>query len=909
MFFRKSYNEVISITIMPQDSHSKKKQLLVLLDSHAILHRAYHALPNFTSASGLPTGALYGFSSILLRILKELRPDYVAACYDLPAPTFRHAAYEKYKAQRPKADPEFIVQIDRSKDILKAFQIPLFEFAGFEADDILGAIVEKTKDEKDLKIIIASGDLDMLQLVKGNKVVVYTLKKGINDTIIYNEESVKKRYGFLPVAIPDFKALKGDPSDNIKGVPGIGEKTAKELLQKLNSLEDIYKNLERDEKKSGKTGIKKRVVELLKKNKEEAFFSRDLAEIRKDAPIDFKIELLRNKTRPFKKDAIKIFEELGFKSLIRRLGEADYFFSETIEATEDDFLLAGQSSFNIIAPKIIVDFKKPLKEAQEYFWFSDNLETEFLNCALKNGKIFKFTNEDFKKEKEFFKKIFDDASKQHYGYNAKNLYHFFEKSGLFFEFDFDIAIAAWLLNSELNNPSLRNIFEAAGAAEFQKPMFKFPADFSALSKNLFESRERILEKLEKEDLLKIFYDIEMPLIKILKDMERSGILIDHAKLKKISLVCEKKLKTLKENIWRFSGERFNVNSTKELRRVLFEKLRIEMKGIKKTEGGALSTRFSELVKIQEKHPVIKELISFRELFKLKSTYIDSLPLLIKEDGRLHTTFNQTGTVTGRLSSFNPNLQNIPLKGELAKEIRQSFIAPQGWKLVSLDYSQIELRIAASLSGDKKMTTAFKENRDIHSLTASEIFNVSLSEVTSEMRRKAKIINFGILYGMGTRALSEGLGIARKEAEMYRDEYFQDFQGISEYIQKTIAEAREKGYVQTFFGRKRYFQEFNSLSEAARKETERMAVNMPIQGTAADIIKIAMVQIGRFLESAASLREKVKMILQIHDELLFEIKEEAVDEATKIIKDIMEKAYEDEIKFTVEAKIGDNWGEM
>lgn len=896
---------------MPQKT--QKKEILVLLDSHAILHRAYHALPaTFVSKDGMPTGALYGFSAFLIKVLKELTPNYIIAAYDLPEPTFRHIAYKDYKSHRKETADDLKIQINKSKEILAGFKIPVFEFPGFEADDILGTI-SRNKEikellKKNLKIIIASGDLDTLQLIEENKIVVYTLKKGINDTTVYNEESVKTRFGFSPKLIPDYKGLCGDASDNIIGVKGIGDKSAKELIQKFGPLDLIYKTIQKNETAFVKAGVKKRIIDLLKEQKEEAFFSRELAEIRDDAPINFSFTEIKKDGRPNKESAVKIFDELGFRSLTQRLNEIDYFFTK-----------AAESGATLVSEKnILSDFKKSAVNQNEIFWIFENKKNEppYITAVFPNGNCFKLKENDFLKESIFFGEIL--KSKKNFAYKAKELYNYFEKLGIEAEFEFDIFIAAWVYDSRLNNPTINQIisFIQSEAGE----------GYGAL----FHVKEIILERFKENGQHSLFYDIEMPLIKVLKNIEVNGVLIDAKKFESLSLICDKELLIIQKKIWELAKEQFNINSTKELRRVLFEKMKISEKGIRKTEGGARSTQFKELIKLKDAHPIIRELISYREFAKLKSTYIDAFPLLIKEDGRIHTNFNQTGTVTGRLSSSNPNLQNIPVKGEFGKKIREAFIVPKGYSLVSFDYSQIELRTAALLSGDEKMREAFRENKDIHTITASEIFNAPLKDITKEMRRKAKVINFGILYGMGAGALSESLGITRHEAEAYKQEYFNDFSGVADYIRNTILKAEETGCTETLYGRKRYFSEINlvrngvyngaerrsfisnginSYNDFMRREIERMAVNMPIQGTSADIIKIAMVRIYEFLSKNKSLKEKIKMVLQIHDELLFEIKDEFLEESCQIIKNIMENVIPQdkrEIPFPVEISIGKYW---
>jgi len=766
-----------------------KKKTLILIDSHAVLHRAFHALPGFTSPSGEPTGALYGFISMFLKMIKDLKPDYLAACFDLPGPTFRHHFYKEYKAKRPKVTDELSSQIEKSKVVLDAFEVPVYEEPGFEADDVLASIVEQVKDEKDLKVIIVTGDLDALQLVN-KKVEVYTMRKGIQDSVLYDTKAVKDRYGFGPEFVTDFKGLMGDPSDNIIGVVGVGEKTAKILIQNFGSLEGVYKQLEKNTTVLEKVGIKPRIIKILKENKEEAFFSRTLAETRRDVPISFSLAD-SNWDLGFDKSKIeKLFQEYGFRSLLKRL----------------------------------------------------NLET--LEAELPSGSSAS-SNED-KKSK----------------------------------------IAYWLLDSRRTNPS---VDEVPSLVELEKD----------IKKDGLPGRQASLSK--------ILYEMEIPLIDILESMEKQGILLDVNYLKKLSKDYHGKLETLENKIWKLSEEQFNINSPKQLAEVLFEKMGISTKGVRRTSLGAFSTRFSELEKIKDRHPIINEIFAYRELAKLTSTYVDNLPSLVDKSQRLHTSFNQTGTTTGRLSSSEPNLQNIPIRTEFGRAVRKAFIVPTGWKMVSFDYSQIELRVAASLSNDLKLREAFLKNQDIHAKVASEVFNVSFDRVTSEMRREAKIINFGIIYGMGINSLKKSLNCKKEEAQAFYEEYFSDFSGMADYIQKVKETTARKGYTETLFGRRRYLPEINSSLEFVRKEAERMAVNAPIQGTAADIIKLAMIEISNFLEKRFV--GKIRMLLQVHDELLFEVKDDIIEETVVVIKKQMESINLPNIPLVVGVSVGDNWAEL
>jgi DNA polymerase-1 len=752
----------------------KQKKVLVLLDAHSILHRAFHALPSFTSPAGAPTGALYGFSAMLIKILRELKPDYVAACYDLPKPTFRHIAFKEYKAHRPKTDEGLVEQISRSRDILKAFSIPIYDKEGFEADDIIGTIPEKLSKEqkKGLKIIIASGDMDTTQLVSGNDVVVYTLRKGMQDTVVYNENAVRERFGFGPEHLADYKGLCGDPSDNIPGVPGIGQKTATELIKKFNSLENIYKKLKaKDGEKAFITaGFKQRIINLLKENEEEAIFSKTLAQIRRDAPIEFSFkgsefhDFIEN---PEAKENIKkIFSELGFRSLIKRL-------------------------------------------------------------------------------------------------------------------------------DELNNSSEAAEKAARGIKDEQTELF-----------------EKIENFYKRKILSKEVYELEKALVPVVLKMQKVGILLDRAYLEKLSKRYHKKAEELERKIWETAGSEFNIDSPKQLSEVLFEKMQIKAKGVKKTATGALSTKASELEKLCKEHPIIEDILSYREIRKLVTTYVDVLPGLVGKDGRLHARFDQLGTATGRFSSSDPNLQNIPIKSELGRNIRKAFIAPESAKLVAFDYSQIELRVLAVLSNDENLKKVFASGGDIHAGVASRVFGVAENKVTREMRRSAKVINFGIVYGMGVSALQKQLGCSRAEAQDFYDSYFTSFPKVSGYLEGLKEKARQEGFTETLFGRRRYFPDINSRIPYIAKEAERAAANHPIQGTAADIIKLAMVGSDKAL-SKAGFAGKVKLVLQIHDELVYEAGVKFIDKAVDVIKKEMESVLKDKasVPLIVDVSVGSNWDSL
>lgn len=806
-----------------------KKKRLVLLDAHAIIHRAYHALPDFSSSGGEPTGALYGLSNMLLKIIGELKPDYVIACYDLPQKTFRHEAYQEYKAGRAKADEALVSQLKSSRSIFNAFNIPIYDAPGFEADDILGTIVEKEKEDKNIEIIIASGDMDTMQLVDGKKVQIYTLKKGINDTILYDEDAVIKRFNFKPKLLPDFKGLRGDPSDNIIGIKGIGEKTAEILITKFGGVEEIYKKLKKNEKLFFEAGISNRMIELLKNGEEEALFSKTLATIRKDAPIDFSIPKKEFKENVDIQKVEKTFADLEFRSLLGRL--KNFFGEHTLPPPDHSFRRS---------PSVL------------------------------GGQDLSLSSEDSSKSNPE-------------GVDPKKLQ--------------EASIALWLINSDMSNPNLDDILLYANTKSFDSAY-----DF-------------IFKKLKEKNLDKLFEEIERPIIDTVKEMEKFGILIDKDYFKKLSLEYHKELDLLTQKIYKMAGMEFNINSPKQLGEVLFGKLGIKSPSRNKNKSGNFSTKISVLEELEDDNLIISEIMSYRELQKLLSTYIDVIPGMTKTDGRLHAKFLQNGTTTGRFSSQDPNLQNLPIKTELGKKIRNGFVSMEDSRLVAFDYSQIELRIAAMLSNDPKMTQVFKENKDVHTGVASFVFGVPLEKVDSEMRRKAKVINFGIIYGMGVSALRKNLGGTREEAEKFYNNYFNQFSAVRDFLENVKNLARKNLYTETLFGRRRYFPNINSRLPFLRSMAERTAINAPIQGTAADIIKLAIRFATEDLKKTGLL-EKTHLVLQIHDELVYEIEESVLEEAKKIIKKAMEEVllrsylkYKTEIPLAVHIGVGQSLGEV
>ncbi len=777
----------------------KKREKLVLLDMHAILHRGYHALPDFVSTKGEPTGALYGLMALLFKMAKDLHPDYIVAAYDLPEETFRHKEYKEYKAGRAKTDDSLIAQIIRSRDLLDAFGIPRFELPGFEADDMIGTISEEVKKMGGVDVIIASGDMDTLQLVDDKAVQVYTLRKGINDTVLYDEKAVFERYGFKPEFLTDYKGLAGDKSDNIPGIVGIGEKSATMLIQAFGSIENIYKKLKKDESAFEKEGIKPRIINLLKEGEEEALFSKALATIRRDAKINFELPKKKWGDMIDHEAAEKILYDLEFRTLRARLPEIFGEGSEAVEEKEEEEDV-------------------PVKELKE------------------------------------------------------------------------VGIALWLLNSELTNPNLEDMLEFSHKNSFR------------------EAKKFIFEELSARGLKKVYEEIELPLVPIIDEMEKNGIRVDVEYLKELSVEYHKRAELHEKKIYEMAGEAFNINSPKQLGEILFDKLNLTAKGLKKTAGGARSTRESELEKLADSHPIIAEILEYRELQKLLSTYIDNIPDMVGKDGRLHTTFIQTGTTTGRMSSNNPNLQNIPTHAGYGIAVRNAFVAEDGYTFASLDYSQIEMRVLAALSDDEIMIETFREGKDIHSAVAMHVFGVSESDVTKDMRRRAKVINFGIIYGMGITTLQKNLGGTRAEAEEFHKNYFEKFPKIASYFEKVKKDAVKLGYTETLFGRRRYFPGLESHIPYVKAMAERMAMNAPLQGTAADIMKLAMIQVYQEI-SKKDLSKNTRMLLQVHDELIFEIKKEDIDTVIPVVKKAMENACELSVPLIVSVATGKNWGSM
>ncbi len=803
---------------MAQKKHntqtSGKPKRLLLIDSHAILHRAYHALPDLTTSKGEPTGALYGLMTMLLKAIADLKPDYIVAARDRAEKTYRHELFEDYKGTRAKTDDALIEQLNRASSVFDAFGIPVLDAVGFEADDVVGTVATQVAHRKDLETVILTGDMDMLQLVDDGRVSVYRLLTGISNMKFYDEDAVRERYGFGPEHVTDYKGLCGDQSDNIKGVKGIGEKTATELIQAFGTIERMYKALDKAPKEFEKKGITPRVMRLLEEGKDAAFFSKQLATIRRDVPIVLELPDHPWRLSDHAQEIAALCDELDFRSLKERVHLA-LKNSASSHEPEDGAAVATE----------------PEQEAVD-------------ERALR-----------------------------------------------------ETAVALWLLHSDTTNPTLDDIRREGKTNDFEK------------------AREAIFAHLRSTGRLQeVFEKIERPLIPVVLRMNAAGVYLDAAHLTSLAKEYRKELGVLAGKIYQHAGHEFNINSPKQLGVILYDELKINPVRQKKTPGGARTTKESELEKLSELHPIIADILAYRELQKLLSTYIDKMPALLGPDSHLRAEFLQTGTVTGRMGCQNPNLQNIPIKTDLGRRIRSAFAAPPGRIMVALDYSQIELRIAAGLSNDKKLVGVFKSGGDVHTAVAAEVFDVPSDKVDYEMRRRAKVINFGILYGMGVNALRANLGesVSREDAAKFLEKYFRDFSGLAEYIEHTKSEATRLGYTETLFGRRRYFPALKSSIPGFKAQAERMAINAPIQGTQADIIKLAMVAADALIEKKGW-RSKVELVLQVHDELVYEMDEAIAGEAARAIRDVMESMVPagklSGVPIIAEVAMGKNWGAL
>lgn len=905
---------------------------LVIVDGHALAYRAYHALPlEMSTSKGEPTNAVYGFTSMLLNVLKEEKPDYIAVAFDAGR-SFRHESFTEYKANRAKMGEDLAVQLKRILQVVEALGIKSIAIEGYEADDILGTLARKASEEG-VETLIVTGDTDAFQLI-GPKVRVLTSGRRFSDTIVYDREKILERYGLEPQQLADFKALVGDKTDNIPGIPRIGEAIATRLLREYGSIDGIYQHID----EISPTSVK----EALQENRDKAFLNKTLVTIRTDIPLDITLEDLRY--QGYDEEKVKeIFRELEFRSLYKRLPETGEIRQlpligqvEIRHRAEPGQYVAIQDeeAFNLLMEKLsgatglafdvettdidpmrarLVGISLAFKGGDGYYIPIGHLEGQQLPWELVKDKL---------------ARILEDETIAKYAHHAKYDMIVLARNGIKVKgLAFDTMVAGWLVNPAGRNLNLKDlawaylgiemttIEELIGKGKNQISMDLLPISkvtpYAAADADITYRLVGLLDqKLRELGLTKLFYEVELPLIPVLMDMEMTGVKLDIPFLREMSRELAHKLQSLEEEIYKCVSYRFNVNSPEQLSDALFGKLGISAQGVPKTKSGHYSTSADVLEKLRGRHPVIELLLEHRHLAKIKSTYVDALPSMVnRTTGRVHTSYHQTGTVTGRLSSSDPNLQNIPTRTDIGKAVRRAFIAEEGWLLLSADYSQVELRILAHISGDEGLISAFLRGEDIHASTASTILGIPIDQVTPEMRRLAKTVNFGISYGMSAYGLAEETGLTPEEAHRFIQNYFARYPKVKIYIENTKAKAQQEGYVETLLGRRRYFPELSPESKANRQvkaAAERMAINAPIQGSAADIIKIAMVRLHRALKERGL---RSRLVLQVHDELVIEVPEEELPTVAPIVREIMEGAYELKAPLKVELEMGKNWGEL
>ncbi|MCX6804950.1 MAG: DNA polymerase I [Patescibacteria group bacterium] len=911
-----------------------KRKKLVIFDGHALVHRGFHAIPHLTTKDGTPTNAVYGFTMMMLLALRELKPDYAIVAWDAPGKTFRHDQYSDYKATRKKAPDELYAQMPLTKELVAAFNIPLIEAPGYEADDIIGTLAKSYQDSLD--VVVVTGDMDELQLVSEN-VAVYTMRKGFSDTFIYDEKAVYDKYGVTPEEFIVYKALKGDTSDNIPGVTGIGDKGATDLVSEYKTLDKIYENIEL---------IKPALAKKLAAGKESAYLSLDLSTIKRDVEFDFK--LADSALHDYdKKKVFDLFHKLEFKSLLSKLptqslsedaptqdaqqggAEAAAEFNREHLKTAKYHLITKLSELKQLATK--------LKAQKVFAYDTETTSVDAIDASLV-GASFSFqegeayyvplahsqkTEIGYDQYYDVIGPILKDPAIGKVGHNIKYDYvvmrpHDEMRLG---PIVFDTMVAAFLINpigraqslsqlayNELGI-SMIEIEELIGTKGKSQQTFD-KIDIKEASQYAAEDADitwRLYKKLEKQldsigELASLAAQMEWPLIEVLGDMEYQGVELDSKFLNKLSIQYHLEIDKLRASIWGLAGEEFNISSPAQLQVVLFEKLKIDSQGLKKTKTG-ISTAASELEKLRGKHKIVDMMFEYRELTKLTSTYVDALPKLVKPNSRIHTSYNQTIAQTGRLSSTNPNLQNIPTRTETGREIRKAFVASEGNILVSADYSQIELRLAAALANDEPIIKAFVEGADIHTLTSAEMFGIKPEEVTPEQRYAAKAINFGVLYGMNTHGLSVATGFDYAQSKDFIDRYFELRKGVAQYIASVKKFAHDEGYTETIFGRRRPCPDVASSNFLVRSAAERAAVNMPLQGTAADMMKLAMISIHKKLPKNA------KLILQIHDELIVECPKDQEKAVIEIVSQEMIAVHKFAVPIEVGVKIGTSWGEL
>ena len=878
---------------------------LIIIDGNSIINRAFYALPDMTNSEGLHTNAVYGFTRMLFKIIDDYKPTHISVAFDKKAPTFRHKEYADYKAGRKKMPDELGQQLQPLKELLDTFNIHRMEMAGYEADDLIGTVA-KMGEDNDFEVYIVTGDKDAIQLAS-NKTTTLITKKGVGEVEEYNYDSVVERYEMTPTQFIDLKGLMGDKSDNIPGVPGIGEKTGIKLIKEFSSIENIIENIDQL-----KGSVKKKIEE----NKEQAIFSKKLATIIRDVPIEISLDELSYGDYD-KKAVIEEFKKFGFTTLIKQVLAMDDIEGESTVEEKIELKISHLDN--------VLEFKKEVEKTNKLFIktvskvgniLEQNLMYVFLSA---DGENIYYINDE---ELELIKDIISNEEIKKIGYNLKDDYLAFkpyniEINNMFF----DIAIGEYLIDSksstsyECSDIAMKYLTKkiksqeellgkGAKAKKFSDLSLEELSTYFGEILNTVYNVYPMMEKTFKDmDMEYLFYDVEMPLVEVLGSMEYCGMAVDKNQLNELGNKFKEIISNLEEEIFSLAGEKFNINSPKQLGVILFE--RLELPVIKKTKTG-YSTSADVLEKLRDKHEIIDKITEYRQIVKLNSTYVEGLLGIINPiSGRIHSSFNQTITTTGRISSTEPNLQNIPVKTEMGREIRKVFIADEHSKLVDADYSQVELRVLAHMSGDKHMIEAFQNDIDIHSKTASQIFGVDVNDVSSKQRSEAKAINFGIVYGKTDFGLSQDLNIPVPQAKAYIESYFANYDKIKVFMDDAIKNATDNGYALTIFNRRRYIPEINSSNFMVRNQGKRFAMNAPIQGSAADIIKIAMVNVFTRLKDESL---KSRLILQVHDELIVEAVEEELDKVCNIVKEEMESAVNLQVHLDVDLNVGDSWFE-
>lgn len=859
---------------------------LLILDSNSILNRAFYGVRYLSAKDGTPTNAIYGFLNILLKLIKEQEPDYICAAFDVKAPTFRHKQYEGYKAQRKPMPEGLAAQMPLAKDVLRAMGVTILEKEGYEADDIIGTVA-RLCEESEISCFIATGDKDDLQLTSDKtKVILTVTKSGYNETIIYDDKAVKEKYHVTPTEFIDVKALMGDPSDNIPGVKGVGEKTAMSLIEKHHSIEYIYENID-------DIGLKGAMLQKMKDGREMAFMSKELATINRNTPIEFNAEKCVFDGFENNGELYEILKRLELNSIIKKL---DLSGVDNVKENEDifkDFSYQVGDKNMISGDKVtvVLDFD------------GDNISSAAVGAG--NNAVVLNEQDDIKEllEDDSIAKVMFDVKEAIVKLNCridiKNIAD-------------DTAIAAYLVDPAKNEYTIEKLASEYFGTVIEKPEVKQLSLLDDVETDRSEYlakcavalgvlNERIGDKIKENGQEKLYQEVELPLVTVLAHLEINGFLVDDHQLKEFADKLGEKIDALTNEIYMLAGEEFNINSPKQLGVILFEKL--ELKPVKKTKTG-YATNADVLEKLRDKHPIVNFIMEYRQLAKLKSTYCDGLRAVVNPNThRIHSVFTQTVTVTGRLSSTEPNLQNIPTRTELGREIRKMFVAKEGYVLVDADYSQIELRVLAHIANDETMINAFRNNEDIHAVTASQVLGIPLEDVTKEQRSSAKAVNFGIVYGIGEFSLAQDLHISVKEAKAYIESYLEKYHGVRNYMESIKEQAKKDGYVKTMLNRIRYIPELKSPNYNIRQFGERVALNTPIQGTAADIIKLAMVRVDNRLINEGL---KSKLILQVHDELIVEAHKDEVDKVKQILSEEMQSAMELNVPLKVDMSTGHSW---